>query len=132
MPVFLEFRGLPHTPQDAALLKFEAFSQDLAARRFAKFPNAKIETLVEIEAPGLAAQSESAASTLALALSKANHTIAVPYATEAGQFQFGGMPAVICGPGSIDQAHQPDEYIDIAQMAEGVAFLRRLARHLSA
>jgi acetylornithine deacetylase len=128
---FWEFRGLPHTPQDAALTKFEAVSAALAAERFGHFPNARIETFVEIEAPGLAAGAESSASTLALALSRANHTIAVPYATEAGQFQFGGLPAVICGPGSIDQAHQPDEYIDIGQMAEGVAFLRRLASQLS-
>jgi acetylornithine deacetylase len=128
---FWEFRGLPHTPQDAALKKFEAMSAVLAADRFGQFPNAKIETFVEIEAPGLAAGADSSASTLALALSRANHTIAVPYATEAGQFQFGGLPAVICGPGSIDQAHQPDEYIDIGQMAEGVAFLRRLTSQLS-
>jgi acetylornithine deacetylase len=129
---FWEFRGLPHTPQDAALNRFEAVSAALAAERFGQFPNAMIETFVEIEAPGLAAGADSSASTLALALSRANHTIAVPYATEAGQFQFGGLPAVICGPGSIDQAHQPDEYIDIGQMAEGVAFLRRLASQLSA
>ena len=128
---FWEFRGLPHTPQDSALLKFEAFSQALAAERFANFPNARIETFVEIEAPGLRAEADSAATTLAMALSQANHTVAVPYATEAGQFQFGGMPAVICGPGSIDQAHQPDEFIEIAQMAEGLAFLRRLADKLS-
>jgi acetylornithine deacetylase len=128
---FWEFRGLPHSPQDAALNRFEAVSAALAAERFGNFPNAKIETFVEIEAPGLAAGADSSASNLALALSRANHTIAVPYATEAGQFQFGGLPAVICGPGSIDQAHQPDEYIDIGQMAEGVAFLRRLASQLS-
>ncbi len=129
---FWEFRGLPHARQDAALVRLEAFSKALAAERFAGFPDAKIETFVEIEAPGLRADADSPASTLALALGKANHTIAVPYATEAGQFQLGGMPAVICGPGSIDQAHQPDEYIEIAQMAEGVAFLRRLADKLSA
>jgi acetylornithine deacetylase len=129
---FWEFRGLPHTPQDAALKKFLAVSEKLAEKYFGKFPNAKIETFVEIEAPGLAAESDSPAASLAMALSKANHTIAVPYATEAGQFQAGGLPSVICGPGSIDQAHQPDEYIDIDQLAEGVAFLRRLKDRLSA
>lgn len=129
---FWEFRGLPQARQDSALVKLEAFSKALAAERFVNFPDARIETFVEIEAPGLSAQADSPASTLALAVSQANHTIAVPYATEAGQFQFGGLPAVICGPGSIDQAHQPDEYIEIAQMAEGVAFLRRLAAKLSA
>jgi acetylornithine deacetylase len=129
--ILWEFRGLPHARQDEAFEKFEAFSRELAAKRFAGFPNAGIETFLEVAAPGLSAETESAAATLALALSQANHTIAVPYATEAGQFQLGGLPAVICGPGSIDQAHQPDEYIEIAQMAEGVAFLRRLADKLS-
>lgn len=129
---FWEFRGLPHTPQDSALIKFEAVSKALAAERLSQFPHARIETFVEIQAPGLGAQADSAATTLAMALSQANHTIAVPYATEAGQFQFAGLPAVICGPGSIDQAHQPDEYIDISQLAEGLGFLRRLANKLSA
>jgi acetylornithine deacetylase len=128
---FWEFRGLPHTPQESALVKFEAVSEALAAERFSNFPNARIETFVEIQAPGLGAQADSAATTLAMALSQANHTIAVPYATEAGQFQFAGLPAVICGPGSIDQAHQPDEYIDISQLAEGLGFLRRLADKLA-
>ena len=104
---FWEFRGLPHTPQDAALNKFQAVSAALAAERFGEFPNAKIETFVEIEAPGLAAGADSSASTLALALSRANHTIAVPYATEAGQFQFGGLPAVICGPAASTRRTSP-------------------------
>ncbi|WP_298427244.1 acetylornithine deacetylase [Rhodoblastus sp.] len=128
---FWEFRGLPQTPRDRALEKFEAFCAALAAERFRNFPNAKIETFVETEAPGLSAEPDSPAATLAMALARANRTIAVPYATEAGQFQAAGMPAVICGPGSIDQAHQPDEFIDIAQLAEGVAFLRRLAGQMS-
>ncbi|WP_374546725.1 acetylornithine deacetylase [Rhodoblastus sp.] len=128
---FWEFRGLPHASHRAALDRFEAFCAQIAAERLNGFPNAKIETIVETQAPGLRSEPDSAATTLALALAQANHTIAVPYATEAGQFQSGGLPAVICGPGSIDQAHQPDEYIDIAQLAEGVAFLRRLAGQLS-
>ena len=130
--LFWEFRGLPETPRHRALEKFEAFCAALAAERFKNFPDCRIETFVETEAPGLSAESQSDAATLAMALAKANHTIAVPYATEAGQFQAIGLPAVICGPGSIDQAHQPDEYIDIAQLEEGVAFLRRLAGRMSA
>ncbi|MCI4679352.1 acetylornithine deacetylase [Rhodoblastus acidophilus] len=128
---YWEFRGLPQTPQNRALEKFEAFCAALAAERFGNFPAAKIETFVETEAPGLCADPDSAAATLAMKLAQANHTIAVPYATEAGQFQASGLPAVICGPGSIDQAHQPDEFIDIGQLAEGLAFLRRLAGQMS-
>ncbi len=55
----------------------------------------------------------------------------VPYAAEAGQFQNAGFSTVICGPGSIDQAHQPDEYVEIRQMQRGAAFMRRLIEDLS-
>ena len=50
----------------------------------------------------------------------------VPYAAEAGQFQEAGFSTVICGPGSIDQAHQPDEYVERTQMERGGAFMARL------
>jgi acetylornithine deacetylase/succinyl-diaminopimelate desuccinylase-like protein len=51
----------------------------------------------------------------------------VAYAAEAGQFQTAGFSTVICGPGSIDQAHQPDEYVSLAQLARCESFLRGLA-----
>jgi acetylornithine deacetylase len=50
----------------------------------------------------------------------------VSYGTEAGQFQREGYSVVVCGPGSIDQAHQPNEFITIEQFEAGEAFLRRL------
>ena len=56
----------------------------------------------------------------------------VPYAAEAGQFQGAGFSTVICGPGSIDQAHQPDEFVEISQMQRGAAFMVRLVEELSA
>lgn len=55
---------------------------------------------------------------------------AVAYAAEAGQFQQAGFPTVICGPGSIEQAHQPDEFISLDQIARGAAFMTRLAEEL--
>ncbi len=55
----------------------------------------------------------------------------VSYAAEAGQFQEAGFSTVICGPGSIEQAHQPDEYLEIAQLERGAAFMSRLAEHLA-
>lgn len=129
---FWEFRGLPQAPIRQALDRFEQVCAQIGAEVFKNFPDGKIETIVETEAPGLRAETDSPAATLALKLAKANHTIAVPYATEAGQFQSAGLPSVICGPGSIDQAHQPDEFVSIAQLAEGLGFLRRLAKNLSA
>ncbi|MFD2190601.1 acetylornithine deacetylase [Pistricoccus aurantiacus] len=57
---------------------------------------------------------------------------AVAYATEAGQFQGAGLPSIICGPGSIAQAHQPDEYLEITQLEASVDFMRSLGRRLEA
>ncbi|MDB5444801.1 MAG: argE, partial [Phenylobacterium sp.] len=51
---------------------------------------------------------------------------AVAFAAEAGQFQEAGFSTVICGPGSIDQAHQPDEFVALSQMQRGASFMRRL------
>jgi len=126
-----EFRGLPHTPTHFAQQRLAAFVETLAPE-FAGFPQAGVETSTEAEVPGLAPQPGSAAEVLALRLAKANRTVAVPYASEAGRFQRGGAPTVICGPGRIDEAHQPDEYIEIAQLAACVDFMRGLARELSA
>ena len=50
----------------------------------------------------------------------------VAFAAEAGQFQEAGFSTVICGPGSIDQAHQPDEFVEVSQMERGAAFMSRL------
>lgn len=55
----------------------------------------------------------------------------VPYATEAGQFQREGFSAIVCGPGSIEQAHQPDEWIAVEQLERGARFMQNLARELA-
>jgi acetylornithine deacetylase len=56
----------------------------------------------------------------------------VAYGTEAGLFQAGGIPSVVIGPGSIDQAHKADEFIEIAEIAKCGAFLDRLIEHCTA
>lgn len=80
---------------------------------------------------GLRIERESEAETLARALTGDNDVRAVSYAAEAGLFQHAGIPAVLCGPGSIEQAHQPDEWIARDQIEEGGAFMRRLIARLS-
>ncbi len=61
-----------------------------------------------------------------------NGSHVVSYGTEAGQFQAAGYSAVVCGPGDIAQAHQPDEFISIAQLEAGEAFVSRLVDELCA
>ena len=68
---------------------------------------------------------------MALRLARSNRTIAVSFATESGHFQRAGIPTVVCGPGSIDQAHKADEYVEAAQLAACLDFLEALAGELS-
>jgi acetylornithine deacetylase len=77
--------------------------------------------------PGLAAERNSPAEQLALACTHTNSTHTVSYCTEAGLFQQAGIPAVVCGPGSIEQAHKPDEFIAVSELRKCEAFLRRVA-----
>ena len=53
------------------------------------------------------------------------------FATEAGHFQRAGLPTAICGPGSIDQAHKPDEFVASSQLSACIAFMKGLAEELS-
>jgi acetylornithine deacetylase len=86
---------------------------------------------MEVDVPPLAAEAGSAAESLALRLARSNRTIAVSFATEAGHFQAAGLPTIVCGPGSIDMAHKPDEFVDEAQLVACLEFLERLAEDLS-
>jgi acetylornithine deacetylase len=127
-----EFRGLPGVPQSLAFDHLATYADKIIRPKLTRYaPDASIETETEVEVPGLAPQTGSAAETLALKLARSNHTITVPFATEAGQFQRADIPTIVCGPGSIDQAHQPDEFIAIEQIEACIGFMRRLATELA-
>jgi acetylornithine deacetylase len=127
-----EFRGLPGASTMAPLRHLETYIAEVALPRLTRFVTGpKVETIVEADIPGLAAAPGSAAETLALKLTRSNRTQAVSYATEAGQFQVAGLPTIVCGPGSIDQAHKPDEFLEISQLGTCIAFMRGLAVELS-
>jgi acetylornithine deacetylase len=87
---------------------------------------AGIATVRHNEVPGLAVEKDSLAEALALHCSHTNGTHTVSYCTEAGLFQEIGIPAVVCGPGSIEQAHKPDEFIAVEQLRKCEQFFTRL------
>jgi len=127
-----EFRGLPNATAPEALRKVQDFVDRVALPRLRRYTQAPtIETVMEIDVPGLAAMPDSLAATTALRLTRSNRTIAVSYATEAGNFQLARLPTVVCGPGSIDQAHKPDEFLAVTQLEACLGFLRDMARELS-
>jgi acetylornithine deacetylase len=127
-----EFRGLPGERGMAALRRVEDYVEKVALPRLTRHVQGPtIETVVEVDIPGLAAEPGSAAETLALKLTRSNQTRAVSFATEAGQFQGAGLPTIVCGPGSIEQAHKPDEFLTVGQIDACIAFLKRLAEELA-
>lgn len=122
-----EFRGLPDLDMGEIPALFEDKVRTVLRDRLNRYGDyGRIETVEEVSVPGLAPEPGSVAERLALRVAGRNHTISVPYATEAGRFQGDGIPTVVCGPGSIDQAHQPDEYITLAALEAGEAFMDRL------
>jgi len=95
-------------------------------------PEAALQTTLHAQYPGLTMDEESPAIRLARELTGANQVEAVAYGTEAGHFQSYGIPAVICGPGSIEQAHRPDEFCALSELDACENFLRKVIARASA
>jgi acetylornithine deacetylase len=127
-----ETRLLPGADPEEIPARFADFAGPLRRRMQAVSGSCGIVTERTNLVPGLAPEPQSGAEPLALRLAQANATHAVSYCTEAGLFQSIGIPAVICGPGSIEQAHKPDEFVEISQLAQCEAFMRRLMAHCAA
>ncbi len=123
-----EHRALPGTDLEAIPNRLRRFGEEkLLPRMRAVSPETGIDLAVTARIPGLLPEPGSEAETLALRLAARNRTEAVAFGTEAGYFQGLGIPTVVCGPGHIEQAHKPDEFIALDQLAACDRFLDRLA-----
>jgi acetylornithine deacetylase len=126
-----DLRFIPGVDPRAMLTGFETRLQaEVLAPVRELHPSVTADIKVIAEAPPLAPESEGAAEILAKRILGTNATRAVSYVTEAGQFQQAGMSSVVIGPGSIDQAHKADEFIDLSELARCEDFLARLAKAL--
>jgi acetylornithine deacetylase len=122
-----EFRTIPGEDSVLPRRRIDHFCEyELLPRMRARHPDASISTETEALVPPLLPDPASPAEALARELTGANEATTIAFATEAGLFQAAGIPAVICGPGSIDVAHKPNEYISSGQLAAGAQFLDRL------
>ena len=122
-----EFRHLPDDDPHDLLENFRAYvSARIEPEMRAVSPDTgfRLEPLSHI--PGLNTDEESDVVQLAKALTGQNSTAKVAFGTEAGLFQDNDMPAVVCGPGSIEQAHKPNEYISLEQVERCETFVRKL------
>jgi acetylornithine deacetylase len=122
-----DLRTLPD--DDAAVLKARVdgfVAGDLLPRMRYVHPAASVDTDTLVAVPPLMPAPGSPAEALARHLTGSNTTTTVSFASEAGLYQRAGIPAIVCGPGSIDVAHKPDEFITLDELASGQAFLHRL------
>ncbi|GHF36917.1 acetylornithine deacetylase [Seohaeicola zhoushanensis] len=129
----LEWETRPVQKGDMAFVKdaIAAFVEgELLPAMRAVHPEASIETEVIGEVAGLEVLDDNAARDLVAGLVGANGADVVPFGTEAGLFQEMGMSVVVCGPGSIEQAHKPDEFIAVDQLDACLSMLDRLGQSL--
>ena len=127
-----DLRCPPDVDAQAALAPFRQLCAELDAEMKVRFPQTGI-TLNQLSSapPMTAAGSEDAVAFVRTLTGENANPSQVAYAAEGGQFQAARFPTLICGPGSIEQAHQPDEWIAISQFEEGVRFMERLAEALA-
>lgn len=127
-----EYRPLPDADPSEIISRFNAFAEEeVLPRMRAVFPGAQIETVTRAQSPGLGALDGDPGETLVMKLAQCNSAEAVSYNTEAGLFQLADIPTVVCGPGDIAQAHKPDEFVELSQIAECERFMKRLADFVS-
>ncbi len=126
-----EFRNLPAQPAAAIQAEVQRYVQDeLLPRMQREFAGARIDIEAGASAPGLDASEEAAITALVRALTQDRSVRKVAYGTEAGLFAHAGIPAVLCGPGSIEQAHKVDEWVEVEQLQQCDRFLRQLVQSL--
>lgn len=128
----LVFRVVPGEDLDDWAARSLDRAREIEAAMKAVVPETSIEMIRRFDVPPLAPEAEGEAETLVRSLTGDNGSHVVSYGTEAGHFQHAGYSAVVCGPGDIAQAHQPNEYITKAQFEAGHAFMRQLVERLSA
>ncbi len=123
------YRTLPGDDYTEVQRRAERYVAELLLPKMrSKHPDANITIKRRSFVPGLKPEENEEAAKLALQWTGGNRTYAVPYGTEAGIFRAHGVPTVICGPGDISQAHQPNEFVARSQMDSCDAFVGKLIK----
>ena len=126
-----EIRSVPGDDVDDLLARFRDYSDSLIEELAKSFPGISITTTVTSASVPFHPEDDSPAETLVKSLAGTNEAVAIAFGTEAPCYQQAGMSVVVFGPGSIAQAHKPDEYLALDQVDACVDFMRRLMSRLS-
>jgi len=121
-----DMRTLPQASADALYQEIRAYAEELAREMRAIEPQAGIDLEWVSQTIGLAAAESDAIVQWAMRLARSRSTGKVSYGTEAGLFQRMGVPTVILGPGDIAEAHRPNEFVALEQLAQCETFLGRI------
>ncbi len=130
--VMWSLRCAPGRDANAIVQRIRAIAKKLEAEMQRNAPKAYVAFETVFDVPPLAADPGSSALRLGLGMTGQNAGQSVNYGTEAGVYQKVGLPTVICGPGSIEQAHAPDEWVAIEQLDACDRFIERLIAYQSA
>jgi acetylornithine deacetylase len=127
-----EVRALPDFAPQGVVEKLQDYAEQALLPRMRAV---SVDTAIRFEPlsayPGLATAPDSEAARLIARLCGSDAFGTVAFGTEGGLFDQAGIPTVVCGPGSMDQGHKPDEYVSVEQMAACDRLMDRLAVYLS-
>lgn len=123
-----EYRLVPDESSDEWMQHFRTECARVQAAMQVIAPHSGIDLDVYFTLNGLAPEVDGSAESLTRRLTGDNATHVVSYGTEAGHFQAAGYSCVVCGPGDIAQAHQADEYLELAEFTAGQHFMERLLK----
>lgn len=129
--VMWSLRCAPGRDADVIVQRIRAIARKIGAEMQRKAPKAHVAFETVFDVPPLAADPLSSALRLGLGMTGQNAGQSVNYGTEAGVYQKVGLPTIICGPGSIEQAHAPDEWVALEQLDACDRFIERLIAHQS-
>jgi acetylornithine deacetylase len=124
-------RCLPGEEPSHYLDRFQAKCDELLRAMRQVSPECRIVSNVYSDVPPLRPEPDGRAEALVKSILQTNYTRVISYGSEAGQFQKSGFSTILCGPGSILQAHQPNEFIEVSQIVECEKMLRKLTSVLS-
>ena len=130
--IVLEFRSIAEVDDDQVWADLKTFCDDVRTRMQAENPAADLTVSIDAAVPGLDTPADAYAAELAERTGGIHTDDKVTYGTEGGQFARGGIPAVVCGPGDIAQAHNPDEWIELDQITACEQHVRAVVADLSA
>jgi acetylornithine deacetylase len=124
-------RTLPQSNSDELIHQIQTYAEKLKIEMRKVFPQADITFETLANAAPLATPVEAPITYLGTALARNNLLGRVSFATDAGWMHQAGIPCVVVGPGDIEVAHKPNEFIEISQIEECLAFLDRLRSRMT-